>query len=78
MAVIDTGIDYYHPDLAANYVPLGYNWAYNNPDPKDDYGHGTHCAGIIAATINNNIGIAGLAQVKIMSEKVLDSRGADT
>jgi thermitase len=75
VAVIDTGIDYYHPDLAANYVPLGYNWAYNNPDPKDDYGHGTHCAGIIAATINNNIGIAGLAQVKIMSEKVLDSSG---
>jgi thermitase len=75
VAVLDTGIDYNHPDLAANYVPLGYNWAYNNSDPKDDFGHGTHCAGIIAAELNNSIGIAGMAQVHIMAEKVLDSGG---
>jgi thermitase len=75
VAVIDTGIDYSHPDLTANYAPLGYNWAYNNSDPLDDYGHGTHCAGIIAAVMNNNIGVAGVAQVKIMSEKILDNAG---
>ena len=75
VAVIDTGIYYLHPDIAPNYVALGFNWAYNNSDPIDDYGHGTHCAGIIAAAINNSVGIAGLAQVKIMAEKVLDSTG---
>jgi subtilisin family serine protease len=75
VAVIDTGIDYNHPDLAANYVPLGYDWVNNDPDPRDDYGHGTHCAGIIAAAMNNNVGIAGVAQVKIMAEKVIDNGG---
>ena len=75
VAVLDTGIDYNHPDLAANYVPLGYDWVNNDNDPLDDFGHGTHCAGIIAATINNSIGIAGLAQVKIMAEKVMNAGG---
>jgi thermitase len=76
VAVIDTGIDYTHPDIAPNYAPLGYDWANNDPDPKDDFGHGTHCAGIIAAVLNNSVGIAGLAQVRIMSEKVLDNEGS--
>jgi len=75
VAVIDTGIDYTHLDLAANYVALGYDWVNNDNDPMDDHGHGTHCAGIIAGTLNNNIGIAGLAQVQITAEKVLDSGG---
>jgi thermitase len=76
VAVVDTGIDYNHPDLAANYGPLGYDWVNNDPNPMDDYGHGTHVAGIIAAAINNSIGIAGLAQVRIMAEKVLDASGS--
>ena len=76
VAVIDTGIDWDHPDLAANYVALGYDWVNNDPDPMDDHGHGTHCAGVIAAVLNNGIGIAGLAQVRIMAEKGLDSRGS--
>jgi thermitase len=75
VAVVDTGIDYTHPDLAANYVPLGYDWVNNDADPLDDFGHGTHCAGIIAAVLNDSVGVAGLAQVHIMSEKVLDSGG---
>jgi len=75
VAVVDTGVDYTHPDLAGNYVPLGYDWVNMDADPLDDFGHGTHCAGIIAATINNSIGIAGLAQVRIMAEKVLDMGG---
>jgi len=76
VAVIDTGIDYNHSDLAANYVPLGYDWVNNDNDPMDDHGHGTHCAGIIAAELNNSIGIAGLAQVQIMAEKVIDELGS--
>lgn len=75
VAVVDTGIDYTHEDLVANYVSLGYDWVNNDTDPMDDHGHGTHCAGIIAATTNNSIGIAGIAQVKIMAEKVLCSGG---
>ncbi len=75
VAVIDTGVDYDHPDLAANYVELGYDWVNDDDDPMDDYGHGTHCAGIIAAEINNGEGIAGLAQVRIMAEKGLDAGG---
>jgi len=76
VAVVDTGIDWNHPDLAANYVTSGYDWANNDPDPMDDHGHGTHVAGTIAAVINNGIGIAGLAQVRIMAEKVLDEEGS--
>lgn len=75
VAIVDTGIDYNHPDLMQNYVPLGYNWINNNSDPRDDFGHGTHVAGIIAAAINNSIGIAGVAQVRIMAEKSFDATG---
>jgi len=75
VAVVDTGIDWDHPDLAVNYVPLGYDWANNDTNPMDDNGHGTHCAGIIAAVINNSIGVAGLAQVRIMAEKGFDRWG---
>jgi len=75
VAVIDTGIDWKHPDLTANYVPLGYDWTNDDPDPMDDHGHGTHVAGIISAVINNSLGIAGLAQVQIMAEKALDRYG---
>jgi hypothetical protein len=75
VAVIDSGIFYNHPDLAANYVALGYDWVNNDTDPMDDYGHGTKVTGIIAGVTNNGIGIAGLAQVKVMAEKVFDKEG---
>ena len=78
VAVIDTGIDWNHPDLVDNYVALGYDWVNDDPDPMDDNGHGTHVAGIIAAIINNGIGVAGLAQVKIMAEKALNANGYGT
>ena len=78
VAVVDTGIDWHHPDLAANYVALGYDWVNNDPNPMDDNGHGTHCAGVIAAAINNSLGVAGLAQVRIMGEKALDASGSGT
>lgn len=75
VATIDTGIDWTHPDIAANYAPLGYDWVNNDTDPMDDNGHGTHVAGIIAGAVNNGIGIAGISQVKVMAEKGLDQNG---
>lgn len=40
VAVVDSGIDYTHPDLAENYISGGYDWVNNDTDPKDDFGHG--------------------------------------
>ena len=75
IAIVDTGIDYTHEDIAPNYVSGGYDWVNGDTDPLDDNGHGTHCAGIAAAVIDNGKGIAGVAQVSIMAEKVLDRYG---
>ena len=114
VAVIDSGVDYNHPDLrnamwrnpqeiagngidddgngivddiyGANFVQLAGN-SQNDPMDKDvgtrSYGHGTHCAGIIAATANNGQGIAGVAgiskgKVKIMAIRALGPRGGAT
>ncbi len=74
IAIVDTGIDYNHEDLV-NYVSGGYDWINMDNDPWDDYGHGTHCAGIAAAVMDNEIGVAGIAQVKVMAEKVLNETG---
>ena len=76
VAIVDTGVDYNHPDLAQNYAALGYDWVNNDTDPMDDNGHGTHCAGIIAAGLNNGIGIAGVAQVRFFAEKGFDQYGS--
>ncbi len=96
VAVIDTGINYLHPDLKGNmwinedeipdngidddgngYVDdyYGYDFVNGDGNPMDDNGHGTFVAGIIASQINNSLGVAGIAQVKIMALKVLGSDG---
>jgi thermitase len=75
VCTVDTGIDYMHPDLVHNYAALGYDWVNNVANPLDDNGHGTVVSGIIAAQMNNGIGIAGIAQVRIMSEKALNATG---
>ena len=75
VAVLDTGVDLKHPDLKANIVE-GWNFVENNNDTTDLDGHGTHVAGIIAATANNGVGIAGIApEAKIMPLKVLSESG---
>ena len=75
VAVIDSGIDYTHEDLSANYISGGYDFVNDDNDPMDDYGHGTWCAGIIGAQINNGKGIAGIAQIGLIAEKCIDSQG---
>lgn len=59
VAIIDTGIDYDHPDLASNYLG-GYDFVNDDPDPMDDNGHGTHVAGTVAAS-KNALGVVGVA-----------------
>lgn len=76
VAVVDTGVDYNHADLAGQVVK-GYDYANNDSDPMDDQGHGTHCAGTIAALTNNGVGIAGIAPgSKILAVKVLGGDGS--
>jgi subtilisin len=75
LAIIDTGINYNHPDLSGNYRG-GYDFVNDDVDPLDDNGHGTHCAGIIAAA-DNDIGVIGVApEANLYSLKVLDSTGS--
>ena len=70
IAVVDTGVDLQHQDLASKVV-AGINIVDPSKPPQDDYGHGTHVAGIAAAATNNGIGIAGVApEAKIMPVKV--------
>lgn len=96
VAVIDSGVDYNHPDLAANmwvnpfevvngidddrngYVDdiHGVNTLANNGNPMDDFMHGTHCAGTIAAVGHNATGVVGVAwNAKIMALKFTNNQG---
>jgi subtilisin family serine protease len=114
VAVIDSGIDYTHPDLKSNmwinqrespaaggvagvdddgngYVDDVYGFDFvtegraglwhgmpGDPDPMDDQGHGTHCAGTIAAAGGNGVGVVGVAprNVRLMAVKFLSAAGS--
>jgi len=66
LAIIDTGIDFTHPDLKNQMARnskgemIGRNFIKPRVDFKDDNGHGTHCAGIADAETDNNVGVAGV------------------
>jgi thermitase len=75
IAIVDTGVDYNHEDLAAKMLP-GYDFVDDDADPMDLDGHGTHCAGIAAAATNNGIGVAGMApNCSVMPVRVLGPGG---
>lgn len=74
IAVLDTGIDGQHEDLA-NKVVASINFT-QAQTPDDVHGHGTHVAGIIAAATNNGLGIAGIApNSRLLNVKVADDNG---
>ena len=75
VAVIDTGIDYNHPELKHIYAG-GYNVFTKTTNPLDDHGHGTHVSGTIAAA-NNDLGVVGVApDVRLWSLKMLNAGGS--
>lgn len=86
VAILDSGVDYTHPDLKDNmwvntHKQLkgehGFDFIAGDPDPMDENGHGTHCAGVVGAVGNNNIGISGVNQnIRIMALRTLDSDGS--
>ena len=89
VAVVDSGVDYTHPDIASNIVLLPGDDVTSctnltlsgcpqtkspGNDPMDHLGHGTHVAGIIAAVGDNGLGVIGVApQAKIMPVKAMNS-----
>ena len=98
IGVIDTGVDYNHPDLVGNiwtnpgeiagdgidndnngYIDdvRGWDFAYNDNNPMDVQGHGTHVSGTIAGKGNNGVGVTGVAwNAKIMPLKFLNDSGS--
>ncbi len=73
--IIDTGVDLDHPDLNVD-ASRGYDFINDDAYADDDNGHGSHCAGTVAA-LNNDIGVVGVAAgATIVPVKVLDRRGS--
>ena len=76
VAILDTGVDAGHPDLASNVVP-GTSILSDSDGGTDPNGHGTWMAGVVAAATDNDIGVAGIgfAGVRIMPVTVLGADG---
>ena len=78
IAVVDSGVLATHPEFAGRVLP-GYDFVNNDTDATDDFGHGTHVAGIIAAGANNGIGMVGVCpNCSIIPVKVLNESNQGT
>ncbi|MDQ3586816.1 MAG: S8 family serine peptidase [Actinomycetota bacterium] len=78
VAVVDSGIQGSHPDLAPN-VSGGHDFVDDDANPDDEDGHGTHVSGTIAARGDDAIGVTGVSWVsKVMPVRVLDENGSGT
>lgn len=81
VAVVDSGVDYTHPDLGGGIgeghkVVAGHDFVNNDDDPMDDNAHGTHVAGIIAAKAAEPGGVTGAApDARLLAYKVMDADG---
>jgi thermitase len=75
VAAVDSGVLSTHADLAGR-VAAGYDWVDEDKVPNDPDGHGTHVTGTIAAKIDNEIGVAGVApEARVLPLRVLDTNG---
>lgn len=75
VAVLDTGVELDHPDLAGQLLP-GFDFVNGDTDPSDDHGHGTRMIGIVAARQNNALGVSGIApDTEILPGKVMGANG---
>jgi thermitase len=78
VAIIDSGVCLEHPDLQGRVLP-GWDFVDGDAIPQDEMGHGCGAAGIIAANINNGVGIAGVApNAMVMPLRVLNAQGSGT
>ena len=78
VAIIDTGISQ-GTDLVDTCFVDGYDFVNGDSNPDDDNGHGTHVAGTVAQSTNNNVGVCGVAfDCCLMAVKVLNSYGSGT
>ncbi|NTV04750.1 S8 family serine peptidase, partial [bacterium] len=76
VAVVDSGVDLGHPDLQGRLRRDGFDFVDDDADPRDENGHGTHVSGVIAATLGNAEGGAGLApSVQILPVRVMSAEG---
>lgn len=78
VAVVDTGVNYNHPDLVGRIDTANdIDYVNGDSDAMDDDGHGTHVAGIVAAATNNSVGVAGVGfnDLQVLPIKVLDNQG---
>lgn len=81
VGIIDSGIDTKHPEFLGRLWrgpngEIGHNFQNEEAPPEDDFGHGTHVSGLVAANANNGIGVVGVsAQAQLMVVKTQDNQG---